>query len=116
MLEPLLILLIWAALIRVIRVDLNGADLDQPTQDTKTITNPSHTIGVVTRHQLPRFLASIDAVLTPDCVIFKRGGEDQYYVGYPKTNPERLNQLYGWEWYQYSDLDVTDEDIEDCKI
>jgi len=68
-------------------------------------------IGTTNRANLAKYLAQIDAILPKEGVIYKQVSEDRYYVGYPRTNPARLSQVYGGYWIYLTDLTVHDYEL-----
>jgi hypothetical protein len=67
-------------------------------------------IGTTDRKHLAEHIANLDT-LPDDAVIYKQAFEDRYYVGYLKTNPARLSQVYGGTWIYLTDLTVHDYEI-----
>ena len=68
-------------------------------------------IGTTNRANLAAHLAELDKILPNDAVIYKRASEDQYYVGYSRTDPARLSQVYGGQWIYLAPLDVHDYEL-----
>jgi hypothetical protein len=68
-------------------------------------------IGTTNRANLAKHLAKLDEILPDDAVIYKQAFEDRYYVGYPRTNPARLSQVYGGYWIYLASLTVHDYEL-----
>jgi hypothetical protein len=116
MLEPLLILLLWAALMRVIRVDLGSTHPNPPNLDhTMTTDNMNFTF---TRSQLGRYLASLGDHPDQETLVYKQFGRNVWYVEThtPEENRHKdLEHEYGGDWFEYDrPFQVTDEDFLEC--
>ena len=68
-------------------------------------------IGTTNRANLAAHIANLDEILPDDAVIYKQAFEDRYYVGYPRTNPARLDEVYGGMWIDLTSLTVYDSEI-----
>jgi hypothetical protein len=72
-------------------------------------------IGTTNRANLAQHIANLDEILPDDAVIYKQAFEDRYYVGYPGTNPTRLEQVYGGMWIYLTSLTVHDYEINEVQ-